>query len=75
MKARTFARRIAHSEGVKPVSNKDLEFLIWERTGYPGFWETSDPIKEFEEQLRQAFQDIKSGKSKQWESPEQAHAA
>ena len=50
-----FARRIAHEEGVKPATNSLLEFVVWGHTGYPAFWQTDDPIKEFEEQLRLAF--------------------
>ena len=70
MKLLTFARRIAHSEGVKPVRNADLEAVIWGRTGYPCFWHHTKPeeiLREFEEQLYQAFHDIKSGASKNWE--------
>ena len=70
MKVLPFARRIAHSEGFKPARNVDLEALIWGRTGYPHFWHHSKPeeiLREFEEQLRQAFRDIKSGASKNWE--------
>ena len=70
MKVLTFARRIAHSEGFKPIRNDTLDVLIWGRTGYPGFWTHSKPeenLQEFEEQLRQAFKDIKSGESKNWE--------
>lgn len=68
--ALSFARRIAHSEGFKPIKNADLDYLIWERTGYPGFWPTGDMMKDFEAQLRQAFQDIKTGKAKDWDKEE-----
>lgn len=66
MKVLTFARRIAHSEGFKPITNQNLEYLVWERTGYPAFWTTDNILAEFEAQLRQAFQDIKNGNSKKW---------
>ena len=58
MRVLTFARRIAHSEGIKPVKNVDLEYAIWERTGYPAFFrprkgETSLDV--LERQLRTEF--------------------
>lgn len=60
-----FARKIAHQEGIKPISNVALDLIIWGRTGYPHFWD-GDPIPTFERQLRQAFQDINSGESQNW---------
>ena len=59
MNTLTFARRIAHQEGIKPASNYFLECVIWERTGYPTFWRTDDPQKEFEMQLRETFRVVK----------------
>ncbi len=57
------ARQIAHSEGIKPVRNDALDYAIWERTGYPIFWETDDPMKEFEKQLRTEFRTWRKDKS------------
>ena len=62
-----WASRIAHDEGFKPIRNTVLEGLLWGRTGYPAFWMTSNPLQECEQQLRQALQEIRSGKSKEWE--------
>ena len=56
---RTFARRIAHQEGIKPISNADLEYFIWERTGWPAFWDGPDPLECFERQLRTAFREAR----------------
>ena len=67
MQVRTFARRIAHQEGIKPISNVLLEYIIWERTGFPHFWISDPPIQCFENQLRQALQKIKSGLAASWE--------
>lgn len=53
---RSFARRIAHQEGVKSISNHDLDFIIWEKTGFPCFWQ-GDPLTCFEQQLREAFRE------------------
>ena len=58
MQVRTFARRIAHSEGFKPISNVALWHIIWEKTGYPCFWDSDPPIECFERQLRAAFQEM-----------------
>ena len=56
MKVLSFARKIAHEEGLKPVSNDTLKYIMWEKTGYPCFW-IGDPLECFERQLREAFRE------------------
>ena len=60
MKILTYARKIAHEEGIKPVSSELVEYVIWEMTGYPTFWRTSDALKEFTEQLHRGFRNLAS---------------
>ena len=59
MKVITFVRQVAHSEGIKPAPTGLLEYIMWERTGFPIFWRTKEPLKEFEGQLREAFREIR----------------
>ena len=35
------------------VSDDQADALLWNRTGFPGFWETDDPVKECRDQLIQ----------------------
>lgn len=35
------------------ASNADADFLLWEHTGFPGFWRTDDPVAECRAQLEQ----------------------
>ena len=55
MNVLSFARLVAHSEGFRPVRTVDLEYAIWERTGYPAFWRTDNWVLELEAQLRREF--------------------
>ena len=55
----SFARKIAHEEGIKPATNKLLEVVIWEQTGYPCFWPTGNAEAVFTKQLREAFRKMK----------------
>ena len=59
MKVLSFARKIAHEEGVRPASDAMLDYVIWEYTGYPSFWD-GDPVRCFERQLREAFRKAKA---------------
>ena len=58
-KVLSLARQIAHEEGIKPVSNETLEFIIWERTGYPCFWPTGNAVEDFTAQLHEAFKEMR----------------
>ena len=51
------ARRVAHEEGINPVTRDMLRYVIWEKTGYPSFF-SGDPRETFVAQARAAFRDI-----------------
>ena len=59
MNARSLARKIAHEEGIKPASNELVEYIMWDFTGWPGFFMRPDWIEEFKEQLHAAFKNLK----------------
>ena len=59
MNAVYLARKIAHEEGVQPASNELVDYVIWEHTGWPGFFMKPDWLEEFKEQLHLAFKAIK----------------
>lgn len=48
------ARKIATEHGCSELSDADLDYIIWEYTGYPSFW-VGDPATCFESQLRGYF--------------------
>ena len=61
------ARRIAHQEGIKPATDHFLDYVLWEHTGYPAFWQLEDGEtveRCATRQLRLAFRSIQAPKQK-----------
>jgi len=46
------------------ASNDDIEFIVWEKTGYPSFWNIPEDGKTAEECFRKQLQDFKNEISK-----------
>ncbi len=47
-----------------PAANdREVEFILWEKTGWPGFWEPSDG-KTTEECLRKQLGELKAERDK-----------
>ena len=61
--ATQLARRVCRENGVKQVTPDFLEYLIWERTGWPCFWQTKNPVKEMRGQLEMAVRDLPASAS------------
>jgi len=57
MNALTIAREEAAKLEVK-LDDATLESLVWEQTGWPGFFAGDDPEAEFRRQLQAAMQPI-----------------
>lgn len=38
------------------LNNDQINNILWEQTGYPGFWKTDDPLTEIREQVREFFE-------------------
>lgn len=48
------ARRVAVFVGVT-ATNDQLDYLLWEYTGFPGFWRSDNPVNECGAQLAAAL--------------------
>lgn len=46
--------------GITP-KDEDIEFIVWEKTGYPSFWpdQSKTPEENFRQQLRDYFSSLK----------------
>ena len=40
------------------MTDAELQVAIWDKTGFPDFWRTNDPLSEFKKQLMEYKKEI-----------------